>query len=232
MLHSEEAGRTVPVRDVLGLSARHERGGRCPAAIARFVVSRSGPYRPADPAPWSSTKRKVRRAIRAWRHLSILRTSNGKSDKPYEHFREIRGFVIWLLQYRAYPLWKRLVILGSAVRPASGNGRGRPLHQGPRSSGSIPRRRSRVTCLDERYCTTSRAAGEATGAGPGADRRAHRFRFHASAIPGVLPEIHARHGVDRGIEHGRHREALRGGPSRNTTRRSWASTSTCWSITW
>jgi lysine-N-methylase len=46
-------------------------------------------------------------------NLSVLRTSNGKSDKPYQHFREIRGFVIWLLQHRAYPLWKRLVILGS-----------------------------------------------------------------------------------------------------------------------
>lgn len=46
-------------------------------------------------------------------HLSVLRTSNGKSDKPYQHFRQIRGFVIWLLQYRAYPLWKRLMILGS-----------------------------------------------------------------------------------------------------------------------
>jgi lysine-N-methylase len=47
-------------------------------------------------------------------NLSVLRTtSNGKSDKPYEHFRAIRGFVIWLLQYRAFPLWKRLVILGS-----------------------------------------------------------------------------------------------------------------------
>jgi lysine-N-methylase len=50
-------------------------------------------------------------------HLSILSTaldaSNGKSDKPYRHFREIRGFVIWLLQYRNYPLWKRLAILGA-----------------------------------------------------------------------------------------------------------------------
>jgi lysine-N-methylase len=46
-------------------------------------------------------------------HLSVLRTNNGKSVKPYEHFREIRAFVIWLLQYRAFPLWKRLVILGS-----------------------------------------------------------------------------------------------------------------------
>ena len=46
-------------------------------------------------------------------NLSVLHTSNGTSDKPYEHFRAIRGFVIWLLQYRAFPLWKRLVILGS-----------------------------------------------------------------------------------------------------------------------
>jgi lysine-N-methylase len=46
-------------------------------------------------------------------NLSILRTSNGKSDKPYQYFREIRDLVIWLLQYRAYSLWKRLAILGS-----------------------------------------------------------------------------------------------------------------------
>ena len=46
-------------------------------------------------------------------HLSVLHTSNGKSDKPYQHFREIRSCVIWLLQSRANPLWKRLVILGS-----------------------------------------------------------------------------------------------------------------------
>jgi lysine-N-methylase len=46
-------------------------------------------------------------------HLSILRTADGKSGKPYQYFREIRDFVIWLLQYRAFPLWKRLVILGS-----------------------------------------------------------------------------------------------------------------------
>jgi lysine-N-methylase len=46
--------------------------------------------------------------------LSTTPTSNGESDKPYQHFREIRSFFIWLLQYRAYPLWKRLAILGSA----------------------------------------------------------------------------------------------------------------------
>ncbi len=46
-------------------------------------------------------------------NLSLLKTTNGESDKPYQYFREIRGFVIWLLQYRAYPLSKRLVLLGS-----------------------------------------------------------------------------------------------------------------------
>jgi lysine-N-methylase len=59
-------------------------------------------------------------------HLSVLRTSNGNSDKPYGHFREIRGFVIWILQYRAFPLWKRLVILGSLcdqLQELAANGR-------------------------------------------------------------------------------------------------------------
>jgi lysine-N-methylase len=47
-------------------------------------------------------------------HPSVLNTSNAHSGgKPYQYFREIRGLVIWLLQYRAYPVWKRLVILGS-----------------------------------------------------------------------------------------------------------------------
>jgi lysine-N-methylase len=46
-------------------------------------------------------------------NLSILRTANETSDKPYQYFREIRGFVIWLLQNRSYRLSKRLVILGS-----------------------------------------------------------------------------------------------------------------------
>jgi lysine-N-methylase len=39
--------------------------------------------------------------------------SNAGADKPYQYFREIRGFVIWLMQHRACPLWKRLAILGS-----------------------------------------------------------------------------------------------------------------------
>ncbi|HEX5229913.1 MAG TPA: flagellin lysine-N-methylase [Bryobacteraceae bacterium] len=46
-------------------------------------------------------------------NLSILRTSDESSPKPYRHFREIRAFVIWLLQNRSYPLWNRLAILAS-----------------------------------------------------------------------------------------------------------------------
>jgi lysine-N-methylase len=41
--------------------------------------------------------------------MSVLNTS----EDPARHFREIRRFVIWLLQYRAYPVWKRLATLGS-----------------------------------------------------------------------------------------------------------------------
>jgi lysine-N-methylase len=51
-------------------------------------------------------------------NLSVLRTAGlGTADlesaKPFRYFREIREFVIWLLQYRAYSFWKRVVILGS-----------------------------------------------------------------------------------------------------------------------
>ena len=45
--------------------------------------------------------------------LSVLTTADTNSPKPYGHFREIRGFAIEVLQYRAYPLWKRVIVLGS-----------------------------------------------------------------------------------------------------------------------
>jgi lysine-N-methylase len=44
---------------------------------------------------------------------TVLMTGDANSSKPYRYFRELRAFVIELLQYRAYPLWKRLVVLGS-----------------------------------------------------------------------------------------------------------------------
>lgn len=33
-------------------------------------------------------------------------------SKPYQQFRAVRGLVLWILQNRALPVWKRLVILG------------------------------------------------------------------------------------------------------------------------
>ena len=45
--------------------------------------------------------------------LPVLQTLAESSGKPYRCFRDIRSVVIWLLQYREYPLWKRLVLLGS-----------------------------------------------------------------------------------------------------------------------
>ena len=44
-------------------------------------------------------------------HDPRLGRSPAVSATPY--FREIRGFVIWLLQHRADPLWNRLVTLGA-----------------------------------------------------------------------------------------------------------------------
>ena len=76
----------------------------CPEA-ARIVL--------LDPQPMEFDEEEGPRHDSRLGHLSILRTSNGRSNKPYQHFRAIRGLIIWLLQYRAYPLWKRLIILGS-----------------------------------------------------------------------------------------------------------------------
>jgi len=45
--------------------------------------------------------------------LPVMRTGDSNSAKPYGYFLEIRDFIVWLLQYRKDPLWKRLVILGS-----------------------------------------------------------------------------------------------------------------------
>jgi lysine-N-methylase len=76
----------------------------CPEA-ARLVL--------LDPNPMQFDERDD--AVREARlgHLSVLSTSHETSAKPYGQFREIRAFIIWLLQYRDFPLWKRGVILGS-----------------------------------------------------------------------------------------------------------------------
>lgn len=44
---------------------------------------------------------------------SVINTLEYKrSSKPYQYFWELRGFTIFILQNRKYPLWQRLIILG------------------------------------------------------------------------------------------------------------------------
>jgi lysine-N-methylase len=74
----------------------------CPEA-ARIVL--------LDPGPMEFEETESSPDKRHPQHLTTLRTQDGDSNNPYRYFREIRGFIIALLQYRAYPLWKRLVIL-------------------------------------------------------------------------------------------------------------------------
>ena len=45
--------------------------------------------------------------------LPMLKTAENNSGKPYRYYRELRDFIVWLLQYRTDPLWKRMVLLGS-----------------------------------------------------------------------------------------------------------------------
>lgn len=76
----------------------------CPEA-ARIVL--------LDPAPMEFDEEQGAPRDPRIRNLSILRTSDGESGKPYRYFRELREFVIWLLQYRHDSLWRRLAILAS-----------------------------------------------------------------------------------------------------------------------
>src|ERR1700684_913943 len=75
----------------------------CPEAVRVILL---------DPNPMEFDEEDHPRAYSRLVNLSVLSTADVSSDKPYSHFREIRAFVIWLLQYRSYTLGKRLVILG------------------------------------------------------------------------------------------------------------------------
>ena len=113
------------------LSARDERRGRCAAAIAGFVVSRSGPHDPArSQSRCSSMKRRPAAAIHVWR---IFRFSNHRRApiNPTGIFVRFAASSSGYMQYRAYPLWKRLVILGSFCDAASGNSRQAPVRETP-----------------------------------------------------------------------------------------------------
>jgi lysine-N-methylase len=76
----------------------------CPEA-ARVVL--------LDPAPMEFDEEEGQPYNHSLGQLSILTTADDTSPKPYRYFREIREFAIEVLQYRAYPLWKRLVVLGT-----------------------------------------------------------------------------------------------------------------------
>jgi len=76
----------------------------CPEA-ARIVL--------LDPNPMEFDEDEGRLHDPRLGRLAELRTSDGNSAKPYQAFHEIRSLVIWLLQNRAWPLCKRLVVLGS-----------------------------------------------------------------------------------------------------------------------
>lgn len=45
--------------------------------------------------------------------VSIVDSAAGeRPGKPFRHFTVVRDFVLWLLQNRTFPLWKRLLLLG------------------------------------------------------------------------------------------------------------------------
>jgi lysine-N-methylase len=76
----------------------------CPEA-ARIVL--------LDPTPMEFDEDEGRLHDPRLGRLAGLSTAAGNSANPYQAFREIRSLVIWLLQNRAWPLWKRLMVLGS-----------------------------------------------------------------------------------------------------------------------
>ena len=76
----------------------------CPEA-ARLVL--------LDPNPMEFDEAESVQGDSRVAEYSVLTTADVNSRKPYRYFRELRAFAIEVLQYRAYPLWKRLVVLGS-----------------------------------------------------------------------------------------------------------------------
>ena len=76
----------------------------CPEA-ARIVL--------ADPSPMEFDREAGASGEPRAALYPLIKTSDRNSGKPHRYFHELRGFIIWLLQYRTEPLWKRVVILGS-----------------------------------------------------------------------------------------------------------------------
>jgi lysine-N-methylase len=65
-------------------------------------------------------------------NLGVLSTSSVKyTDKPYQYFREVRSFAISILQNRTYPVWQRMVILGSLCDQLNETAAGGRHHETP-----------------------------------------------------------------------------------------------------
>jgi lysine-N-methylase len=77
----------------------------CPEA-ARIVL--------LNPSPMEFEEKPFEQDGQRLANLGLLDTRSAKyTDKPYQYFRAVRALAIWILQNRAYPLWQRMVILGS-----------------------------------------------------------------------------------------------------------------------
>jgi lysine-N-methylase len=66
-----------------------------------------------DPAPMTFLDGRVNSQDFSTARISAIDSAAGPNHgKPYQHFAAVRRFVLWLLQNRAFPVWKRLLLLG------------------------------------------------------------------------------------------------------------------------
>ena len=76
----------------------------CPEAVRRALL---------NPEPMTFCEGAVHGGDFSTARIAAIDTSSApRFGKPYRHFHAVRAFVVRLLQNRALPLWKRLLILG------------------------------------------------------------------------------------------------------------------------
>ncbi len=76
----------------------------CPEAARQALL---------DPEPMAYVEDILNRPDFSTARISTIDSSSALlPEKPFRYFGAVRAFTVWLLQYRAYPLWKRLVVLG------------------------------------------------------------------------------------------------------------------------
>lgn len=76
----------------------------CPEAARRVLL---------DPEPAAFEPGTVNGQDFSAARVSIVDSAAGdRPGKPFRHFSAVRAFVVWLLQNRTFPLWKRLLLLG------------------------------------------------------------------------------------------------------------------------